>query len=242
MLILENVNSGYGDAQVLNQVSLEVRRGEAVALLGRNGMGKSTTLLTVMGIVEHRAGRILFKGEAISGRPSFEIARRGIGFAPEGRRLFATLTVEQNLKIPFVNKHPDKSQWRKELANVFELFPRLQERRNQIAGSLSGGEQQMCAIARAIIGGDDLLLLDEPTEGIAPAIVQLIVEAIIKLKELGRTILIVEQNLGAAFTVADRGYVLEKGKIVLEGSTRDLKSDAMKLERYLGVAEGQQTC
>src|SRR5438552_1152215 len=168
MLTLEGVTAGYGDTTVLRDVSLEVRRGEAVALLGRNGMGKTTTLLATMGLNPARAGRIAFKGTDITSRPPFEIARLGIGYAPEGRHLFAPLTVLQNLRIPFVNKHPDRASWPAQLERVFALFPVLRERRGQRAGSLSGGEQQMLAIARALVGGDELLVLDEPTEGLAP--------------------------------------------------------------------------
>jgi branched-chain amino acid transport system ATP-binding protein len=235
MLTLERVTSGYGDTTVLWDVSLEVRCGEAVALLGRNGMGKTTTLLAIMGLNPARAGRVTFKGVDITGRRPFEIARLGIGYAPEGRQLFAPLTVVQNLRIPFVNKHPDRASWARQLDRVFQLFPALRERRRQPAGSLSGGEQQMLAIARALVGGDELLVLDEPTEGLAPTVVAAIVEALARLKAEGITVLLVEQNPATAFAIAERAYVLEKGRILLEGAAADLARDAALLRRYLGV-------
>jgi branched-chain amino acid transport system ATP-binding protein len=235
MLTLDGVGAGYGDTTVLRDVTMEVRAGEAVALLGRNGMGKTTTLRAIMGLNPARAGRITFKGREVTRLPPFEIARRGIGYAPEGRQLFAPLTVLQNLRIPFVNKHPDRTQWTAQLERVFRLFPALRERGGQQAGSLSGGEQQMVAIARALVGGDELVVLDEPTEGLAPTLVKTIVEAIRVLRAQGLTVLIVEQNVHTAFAVADRAYVLEKGRIVLERSTADLAREPDVLQRYLGV-------
>ncbi len=235
MLRLEGVQAGYGDTTVLWDVSLSVRQGEAVALLGRNGMGKTTTLLAIMGLNPARAGSITFRGRDITRLRPYEIARLGIGYAPEGRQLFAPLTVVQNLRIPFVNKHRDRSQWEARLDWVFDLFPALAGRRHQPAGSLSGGEQQMLTIARALVGGDQLLLLDEPTEGLAPAVVETIVAALRKLKDQGLTVLMVEQNVHNAFAVADRAYVLEKGRVALEGPTAALARDPALLQRYLGV-------
>jgi branched-chain amino acid transport system ATP-binding protein len=235
MLTLDGVTAGYGDTTVLWDVSLEVRAGEAVALLGRNGMGKTTTLRAIMGLNPARAGRIAFKGRDITRLTPFQIARRGIGYAPEGRQLFAPLTVVQNLRIPFVNKHPDPRQWPAQLERVFALFPVLRERSRQHAGSLSGGEQQMVAIARALVGGDELLVLDEPTEGLAPTIVATIVEGLRTLKAQGQTVLLVEQNAHTAFAVADRAYVLEKGRIALARATAELRHDAAAVQRYLGV-------
>lgn len=238
MLQLEHVTAGYGDAIVIDDVSLEVRRGEAVALLGRNGMGKTTTLRTITGLHRRQRGRISFKGEEISQMPPYAIARRGIGYVPEGRQLFGPLTVEQNLRIPFVNKQRDRSRWASQLGRMYELFPVLRERRNQAAGSLSGGEQQMVAIARALIGNDELIILDEPTEGLAPAVVEAIVGALKRLKADGLTILLVEQNTHAAITISDRAYVLEKGKIATEQPVAALKQDAKLLQRFLGVDGG----
>lgn len=238
MLTLGHVTAGYGDTTVLWDVSLEVRRGEAVALLGRNGMGKTTTLLAVMGLNAARSGSIAFEGRELTRLRPFEIARLGIGYAPEGRQLFAPLTVLQNLRIPFVNKQRDRSRWTVELERVFTLFPVLRERRGQQAGSLSGGEQQMLSIARALVGGDRFLVLDEPTEGLAPTVVAVIVQAMRTLKAQGLTVLLVEQNAHTAFAVADRAYVLEKGRIAVEAETATLRMDAELLHRYLGVSTG----
>lgn len=235
MLAVDRLRGGYGDTTVLWDVSFAIGRGEAVALLGRNGMGKTTTLLAIMGLNAPRSGSIRFKDRDLVGLPPFEIARLGIGYAPEGRQLFAPLTVVQNLRIPFVNKHPDRRQWPLQLDRVFTLFPRLAERRHQQAGSLSGGEQQMLAIARALVGGDELLILDEPTEGLAPTVVTAIVTALETLKREGQTVLLVEQNVHTAFAVADRAYVLEKGRISLSGTTAELARDSALLERHLGV-------
>jgi branched-chain amino acid transport system ATP-binding protein len=236
ILIVEDVCAGYGDTQVLANVSFAVGRGEAVALLGRNGMGKTTCLLAIMGLNPPRSGSIRFKDTELVGRAPYEIARLGIGYSPEGRRLFAPLTVVQNLRIPFVNKHPDRSQWRAQLERVFDIFPRLRERSEQRAGSLSGGEQQMLAIARTLIGADQLLVLDEPTEGLAPAIVDTIIEAIQTLKREGLTVLLVEQNARRAFEVADRAYVLEKGRVTLSGTTAELIADMPRLRHHVGMA------
>jgi branched-chain amino acid transport system ATP-binding protein len=236
MLVLERVCAGYGDTQVLFDVSLEVRRGESVALLGRNGMGKTTCLLAIMGLNPPRSGAIRFRDRAIAGQAPFRIARMGVGYVPEGRHLFSTLTVLQNLRIPFVNKRSDKRGFNEELDKVFALFPRLRERSEQRAGSLSGGEQQMVALGRAMVGGDELLLLDEPTEGIAPAIVEEIVQAIGVLKREGKTLLVVEQNPHTAFAVSDRAYVMQKGQIALAEATAVLARSPDLLTRYLGVA------
>jgi branched-chain amino acid transport system ATP-binding protein len=235
MLELSGITAGYGDTTVLWDVSLRVEHGEAVALLGRNGMGKTTTLLAIMGLNPARGGRVVFKSADITHRRPFEIARLGIGYAPEGRHLFAPLTVVQNLRIPFVNKQADRARWPEQLDRVFTLFPRLSERRRQQAGSLSGGEQQMLAIGRALVGGDELLVLDEPTEGLAPTVVATIVEALATLKAQGYTVLLVEQNVQTAFALADRVYVLEKGRITLATTTDELRRDRATLERRLGV-------
>ncbi len=236
MLRLDGVTAGYGDTTVLRDVSFAVEAGEAIALLGRNGMGKTTTLLAIMALNPARRGRIVFKGRDVARLRPFEIARLGIGYAPEGRQLFAPLTVLENLRIPFANKHPDRSAWARQLERVFALFPVLRERRRQQAGSLSGGEQQMLAIARTLVGGDELVILDEPTEGLAPSVVSTIVEALARLKREGLTVLLVEQNSHTALAVADRAYVLEKGRVVAEGATAELCHDRHLLERYLGVA------
>jgi branched-chain amino acid transport system ATP-binding protein len=241
MLTLERVSAGYGDTRVLNNVSFEVRRGEAVALLGRNGMGKTTTLRAITGLNRARSGHIFFKGQDISRLQPFAIARLGIGYAPEGRQLFAPLSVVQNLRIPFVNKQGNRSQWHPRLERIYGLFPVLRERSHQAAGSLSGGEQQMVAIARALIGGDDLIVLDEPTEGLAPTVVATIVGALEKLKAEGLTVLLVEQNTHTAFAIADRAYIIEKGQIAAEGTTTALRQDSELLQRLLGVGVGDDS-
>ena len=235
MLAVEHLTGGYGDSTVLWDVSFDVPAGSAVALLGKNGMGKTTTLLAVMGLNPARGGRVRFKGRDITRLPPFRIARLGIGYAPEGRQLFAPLTVIQNLRIPFVNKQSDRARWTAELDRVFALFPRLAERRGQAAGSLSGGEQQMLAIARALIGGDELLILDEPTEGLAPTVVEAIVSALRTLKQQAHTVLLVEQNVHTALAVADHVYVLEKGRVSASGPAAELAADRTLLERHLGV-------
>lgn len=235
VLSLEHVSAGYGDTTVLFDISLQVRQGEAVALLGRNGMGKTTTLRAVTGLNPARTGRITLRGHDVTRRPPYEIARLGLGYSPEGRQLFAPLTVLQNLRIPFANKARPGFRWEAQLDRVFELFPVLAERRHQRAGSLSGGEQQMAAIARALIGGDELVVLDEPTEGIAPRVVETIVAALRTLKTQGLTILLVEQNAHTAFAVADRAYIIEKGRIAAEGPAGALRADTALLRRFLGV-------
>jgi len=238
ILEVANLTAGYGDSKVLFDVSFVVNKGEAVALLGRNGMGKTTSLLAVMGLNPARAGTVRFRGEDVTRMHPFQIARRGIGYSPEGRRVFATLSVYQNLRIPFFNKRKRGSNWQRALERVYSLFPRLLEREHQLAGSLSGGEQQMLAIGRAIIGEDELLLLDEPTEGIAPAIVDSIVSAIKALKAHGTTVLLVDQNAISALGIADRAYVMEKGRIVLEGTAELFRRDPVLLDRYLSVQGG----
>jgi branched-chain amino acid transport system ATP-binding protein len=235
MLAVRGLTGGYGQTTVLWDVSFDVARGQAVALLGRNGMGKTTTLLAIMGLNPPRGGSVRFKERELSGMAPFQIARLGIGYAPEGRQLFAPLTVVQNLRIPFVNKHPDRRAWTRELDRVFTLFPRLGERRAQSAGSLSGGEQQMLAIGRALVGGDDFLILDEPTEGLAPTVVETIVAAMRVLKGEGHTVLLVEQNMHTALAVADHVYVLEKGRISASGPTDELGRDRARLESLLGA-------
>jgi len=235
MLRLEGVTAGYGDVTVLRDVTLDVRQSEAVALLGRNGMGKTTTIKTIMGLTSVRGGRVLFGERDITRLRPFEIARLGIGYAPEGRQLFGPLTVVENLRIPFVNKQPDGSRWPSQLARVFDLFPVLAERRAQTAGSLSGGEQQMLAIGRAMVGGDRYLVLDEPTEGLAPTLVTSIIDSLKRLKAEGLAVLLVEQNVRSALAIADRAYLLEKGRVELTASAAELKNDRALLERCLGV-------
>jgi branched-chain amino acid transport system ATP-binding protein len=231
MLELRGVETAYGRSQVLFGVSLQVARGEVVSLLGRNGAGKTTTLKSIMGIVGHRTGSVRFEGRELIGLSSDRIARGGIAFCPEERGIFASLGVEENLLLPPVVKPGGLS-----LDQIFTLFPNLKERLGSSQGTkLSGGEQQMLAIGRILRTGARLLLLDEPTEGLAPVIIQQIGKTIRSLKEQGFTILLVEQNFRFASTVADRYYVMEHGRIIDQFANSELDANVEKLHDYLGV-------
>jgi branched-chain amino acid transport system ATP-binding protein len=231
MLALRDVQAQYGKSRVLHGVTLEVRAREIAVLVGRNGVGKTTTLEAIMGLVETTGGEVRFEGERISGLEPYRIPRRGIGYVPQGRRIFPELTVRENLEIGCVRGALDAAT----LARVFEYFPRLQERLWQPGGTLSGGEQQMLAIGRALLGRPRLLLLDEPTEGLMPSLVALVEETMQRLREEGTTILLVEQNLATALAVADRVYVMEKGEIRVTAAPAELRAAPEVLQRYLGV-------
>jgi branched-chain amino acid transport system ATP-binding protein len=230
LLAVEELEAWYGESHILNGVTFDVRPGEVVTLLGRNGVGKTTTLKSIMGIVEHRAGSVRFEGRELIGLPSNAIARAGIAFCPEERAIFASLDVKENLLLP-----PQVRPGGLDLDRIFELFPNLRERLSSQGTKLSGGEQQMLAIARILRTGARLLLLDEPTEGLAPVIIQQIGRTIGTLKSQGFTILLVEQNFRFAATVADRHYVMEHGRIVDRFSTAELQANMEKLHDYLGV-------
>jgi branched-chain amino acid transport system ATP-binding protein len=230
MLSVQDIHVYYGEKYVLQGVSLEVRRGEIVALLGRNGVGKTTTLRTIMGLTKPRSGKISFKGIDITKLHAFEIARLGIGYVPQGRRLFPELTVLENLKTGFRGKFKWDS-----LNDVFELFPALKERINQKAGTLSGGEQQMLAIARALITEPELLLLDEPTTGLMPALVHRLKEVIKELNGQGLTVFLVEQKVPLALDICNRVYIMDKGQVVYHGTPEEAKKVPELLLRYLGV-------
>jgi branched-chain amino acid transport system ATP-binding protein len=225
------IESGYGRSQVLFGVSLRLDQGEVVTLMGRNGMGKTTTVRTIMGILPLLRGRILLDGKDISGLPSHEIARRGLGYVPEGRRIFSNLTVRENLAMATIHR-PD-SRWT--IDKVLELFPRLGERLSNGGTVLSGGEQQMLAIGRALMTNPKLLILDEATEGLAPIIREEIWNKLQMLKENGVSILVIDKEIDALCKVADRHYLLEKGEIVWTGSTVEFRSSATYLETYLVV-------
>jgi len=229
-LAVKELQAWYGESHVLHGATFEVAAGEVVTLLGRNGVGKTTTLKSIMGIVEHRAGSVRFEGRELIGRASDAIARCGIAFCPEERGIFSSLDVEENLLLP-----PKVRQGGLELDRIFALFPNLRERLKSQGTKLSGGEQQMLAIGRILRTGARLLLLDEPTEGLAPVIVQQIGRTIGMLKQQGFTILLVEQNFHFASTVADRYYVMEHGRIVDHFSNAELKNNMDKLHDYLGV-------
>lgn len=232
MLRLDAVHAYYGDSHVLQGVDLEVGDGEVVALLGRNGMGKTTTISAIVGLVPPRGGSIRFGEEELAGRPAHVIAGLGIGLVPQGRRLFPELTVRENLTLA---QRPDRDGTGWTLERVHELFPILEHRAQVPAGRLSGGEQQMAAIARALLTNPRLLLLDEPSEGLAPIIVEEIGRVIAELRDRGLSILLVEQNLPMATGVADRVYIMSKGRVVYEGSPADLEADDEARARHLGV-------
>ena len=232
MLEFKQVNTFYGRVQALHDVSLSVRKGEIVTLIGANGAGKSTLLMTLCGDPRAASGSILYEGQELIGQSTPEIIRKGIAVAPEGRRVFARLTVEENLAMGAF--FSDKSEREQQLAHVLELFPRLKERFAQRAGTMSGGEQQMLAIGRALMSKPRLLLLDEPTLGLAPLIIAQIFEIIKAVREQGVTVFLVEQNANQALQIADRGYVLETGKVTLEDSGANLLRNQDIRKAYLG--------
>jgi branched-chain amino acid transport system ATP-binding protein len=233
MLALEAVNVYYGGIHALRDVSMSVNVGEVVTLIGANGAGKSTTLRAIAGLLAPRSGRIAFEGHAIAGVPAHVLVARGISMAPEGRGVFANLTVLENLEMgAYLVRR--RSQIVEDLERGFELFPRLRERMKQPAGTLSGGEQQMLAIARALMSRPKLLLLDEPSLGLAPLVCQTIFSTIAAIKASGTTVLLVEQNANAALKHSDRAYVLETGSVMLQGSAAEIASHPGVREAYLG--------
>lgn len=233
MLTLENVSVSYGAIEALTDINLHVEQGEVVTLIGANGAGKTTTLRTITGLLEPREGRVMYEGRQISGMPAHKLVPMGIAMSPEGRGVFANLTVRENLEMgAFIRK--DKKGISDDMERGFTLFPRLKEREQQKAGTLSGGEQQMLAMARALMSRPRLLLLDEPSLGLAPLVVHAIFEAIDEIKSEGTTILLVEQNANAALHHSDRAYVLETGNIVMQGVSKDIAEDPKVREAYLG--------
>ena len=233
MLKVESLDAGYGDAQALFGVSFQINAGEAVTLIGRNGMGKTTTIRAIMGLNPPRGGSVHFEGARIDGLPPHEIARRGIGLVPEGRQIFVRLSVEENLVATAANRTKAREPWT--LARVFALFPRLEERRTQSAGTLSGGEQQMLAIGRALMTNPRLLILDEATEGLAPLIRQDIWNCLSALRAQGLSILVVDRNLDALMRLADRHNVVEKGRVVWSGTSGELAAQRAQIEQRIGV-------
>jgi branched-chain amino acid transport system ATP-binding protein len=236
VLTLEAVNAYYGDSHVLQNVSFHLREGEILALLGRNGAGKTTCVMTIMGLVGARRGAIRLLGEDVSELSPEAICRRGIALVPQGRRIFPTLTVRENLVVARLPRRDDRSCWT--LDRVFELFPWLGERDRQLAGSLSGGEQQMLAIGRALMGNPKVLLLDEPSEGLAPIIVAEVSRTISRLKNEGHSIVLVEQNLKLALDLADRAVILTTGRSIFEGDIAELRANDTLLTQNLGVFGG----
>ena len=229
ILQVEDVHGYYGKSHILQGVSLQVDKGEVVTLLGRNGAGKTTTLKSIVGVVPPVQGRVLFEGQLISGLPSYKIAARGVCLVPEHRGIFKLLTVEENLTMAARKK----SAWG--LEEIYAIFPRLKERRRNGGGQLSGGEQQMLAIARALMTHPRVLMLDEPVEGLAPVIVDEIVAQIRQIKATGMSIILVEQNLEVCTQLADRHYIVEQGRIVYRGSNAEFLADEGVKDRYLGV-------
>jgi branched-chain amino acid transport system ATP-binding protein len=233
MLTIENISVNYGAIEALTGISMHVEKGEVVTLIGANGAGKTTTLRTITGLLEPREGRIVFEGDDISGEPTHKLVARGISMSPEGRGVFANLSVRENLQMGAYLKK-NKAEIKEDMERAFTMFPRLKERESQKAGTLSGGEQQMLAMGRALMSRPRLLLLDEPSLGLAPLVVHTIFEAIEEIRSKGTTILLVEQNAHAALKHSDRAYVLETGQIVMEGPSLELAADPRIKEAYLG--------
>ena len=235
MLKLQDVETYYGTAQALKGISLEVEEGRLIAILGANGAGKTTLLRTISGLNEPKRGTIEFEGRRINGLNPDDIVKLGISHCPEGRKLFPQMTVYKNLLLGAYIRRGDPKEIKEMMEGVFDLFPILKERQQQLAGTLSGGEQQMLVIGRGLMSKPKLLLLDEPSLGIAPLVVARIFEVIRDINQRGTTILLVEQNASIALSIADYGYVLETGEIILSGDTRQLLSDEKVKEAYLGL-------
>ncbi len=233
MLELQNLNVYYGAIHALKNVNLKINQGEIVTLIGANGAGKTTTLRTISGIEKAKSGKILYNGQELNSRSASDIVKLGISHAPEGRRVFSTMSVLENLEIGAFTRN-DKPQIKKDLDNVFSLFPKLLERKDQLAGTLSGGEQQMLAIGRALLSRPKLLLLDEPSMGLAPIIVNEIFSIIRNINKDGTTILLVEQNANMALQCANRAYIIKNGEIDIEGDAQTLLNDEKVKNAYLG--------
>ncbi|HSR30105.1 MAG TPA: ABC transporter ATP-binding protein [Anaerolineae bacterium] len=238
MLEIEGLHSYYGNSHVLQGVDLSVPEGTLVALMGRNGMGKTTLIRSIMGMKPPsvREGEILYRGASLLGKPSFQIAAQGLGLCPQGRRVFASLTVMEHLTFCARSAPAERAEDMKwNVDRIFEMFPRLGERKRHRGSQLSGGERQMLAIARALMTNPDLLLMDEPSEGLAPIIVEQLGDDLLRIKEAGFTVFLVEQNLGLALEVADDMYILDRGKVVFHGPPEELAGDQRLQEVYLGV-------
>jgi len=231
LLEVDKINTYYGISHILFDVSIQVAPGEVVCILGRNGVGKTTLMRSIMGLTAPRSGRLVFNGASIIGKRPFEIARKGIGFVPEDRIIFPDLTVKENLEMGF--KKGQQGPW--DFDRVYAMFPRLKERQSQMGGTLSGGEQQMLTIARTLIGNPELLLLDEPSQGLSPLVVKELEGQVRRLKEEGMTILLSEQNSAFTLRLSDRGYILEKGQVKWEGRVEALQEKPEILKRYLGL-------
>lgn len=233
MLEVKDLEVYYGVIQAIKGISFEVNKGEVIALIGANGAGKTTTLHTITGLLSPKKGHVVFEGKDITKMPAHKIVSMGMAHVPEGRRVFAELSVYENLKMGAYTRK-DKNEIEESLANVYKRFPRLEERKNQMAGTLSGGEQQMLAMGRALMSKPKIILMDEPSMGLSPILVNEIFDIIRAVSESGTTVLLVEQNAKKALAIADRAYVLETGKIVLEGNAKDLLEDDSIKKAYLG--------
>ena len=229
-LEVEGLHTYYGKSHILHGVALTVKEGELVTLLGRNGAGKTTTIRTLMGLVRPREGRIRVFGHDVTGWPAFRIAQLGVGYVPEGRKIFAALTVDENLRVPVERPGP----WT--IERVYQLFPRLQERKGNKGRQLSGGEQEMLSIARALLLNPKMLLLDEPSQGLAPLIVQDVFRVIVQMRNEGMSVLLVEQNVRAAVEIADRAYVLDDGRVVYEGPAAEFAKDEERVRNLAGAS------
>jgi branched-chain amino acid transport system ATP-binding protein len=233
LLEVRDIETLYGASQVLFGVSFDVHEGELVTLIGRNGMGKSTTIKTLMGLLAPRKGSVSLGGQQLQGRPSYRVARAGIGLVPEGRQIFPNLTVRENLVATAENRNNVRDPWT--LERVYQMFPRLKERERNLGSNLSGGEQQMLAIGRALLTNPRLLILDEATEGLAPLARAEIWKCLERLKAAGLALIVIDKNIGPLLRLADRHYVLEKGRIVWSGSSDELRSQPQVLHEYVGV-------
>ena len=233
MLKIDGLQAAYGHSQVLFDVSLEVNEGELVTLMGRNGMGKTTTIRTLMGLLAPKGGKVQIAGRDTTSYSPEKVARLGVGLVPEGRQIFPTLTVRENLVATASNRCKRQSQW--DLSKIYALFPRMQERADQTAGTLSGGEQQMLAIGRALMTNPHLLILDEATEGLAPVIRTEIWHCIMQLREMGQSILLIDKNIAVLKRLADRHYIVEKGRTVWRGTSADLERDQDQVHAYVGI-------
>ena len=234
MLSIQNIDVFYGDIQVMRQVSLEIRKGEIISLVGSNAAGKSTTINAISGINRCRSGRIEFNGQVISNLPPNKIVDLGVVQVPEGRKLFPEMTILENLELGAYTAHA-RPKRKETLAMVYEMLPKLKEREKQLAGTLSGGEQQMCAIGRGLMAKPELLMLDEPSLGLSPVMVQTVFKIIRDIQQQGITVLLVEQNVKHSLKISDRAYVLETGKIVMEGAGSDLLDNEYLKKAYLGI-------
>lgn len=238
LLELKNVEASYGNIKALKGISLSVPEGKIVTLIGANGAGKSTTMKTIMGVMKPVAGEVIFKGENISGKKTHRIVKRGLVLVPEGRQILQNMTVRENLEMGAFQRKDEKSI-AEDLSKVFERFPRLFERQGQLGGTLSGGEQQMLAIGRAMMARPEVMLLDEPSMGLAPLVVQQIFDVIKDINKMGTTVLLVEQNARKALQIADYAYVMETGRIVMEGPAQEVASNPDVMAAYLGGRKKQ---